>query len=206
MKKVTFIAIAWLVCIPLMAQPAGGKFFIGGHLSFYGTVNKSKDGNTTEKDGSTTYITVMPLAGYFLNDRVAVGAGIGFDTQIEKDPQSTIEKSTNSKMVFNPFGRYYIISGTGGIFAEASMGFSFGTNKTFTDEVIDTENEFGFSALLSPGVYYYVTPRIALEAKFGWFGFITNVSGTGDDQKDIRNSFGIDLSPDSFIFGLTFTL
>ncbi len=206
MRQLTFIAIACLVCAPLMAQPAGGKFFIGGHLSLYGTVDKSKDGNTTEKDESSTYITVMPLGGYFLNDRVAVGAGVGLDTQIDKYPQSTIEKSTTSKMVFTPFGRYYLVSGTGGIFAEASMGFSFGTNKTFSNDVTDTQNVFGFSALISPGVYYYITPRLALEAKFGWFGFMSDATDLGNDQKDVHSTLGLDLSPDSFIFGLTFKL
>ena len=170
MKQITFIAIAWLVCMPLMAQPAGGKFFVGGHFSLYGTVDKSKNGSTTEKDGSTTYFTLMPVGGYFLNDRIAVGAGIGFDTQIEKDPQSTIEKTTTSKMVFTPFGRYYLISGTGGIFAEASMGFSFGTNKTFTNDVIDTENVFGFSALLSPGclLLYYSKACTRSKIRLVW--------------------------------------
>jgi hypothetical protein len=206
MKKITFIVIVGLVCMPLMAQPTGGKFFVGGHFSLYSTVNKSKNGSTTEKGVSDTYFTLMPVGGYFLNDKIAVGAGIGFDTQIEKDPGSTIEKYTTSKVVFNPFGRYYLISGTGGIFIEASMGYSFGTHKTFTADVIDTEHEFGFSVLLSPGVYYYITPRLALEAKFGWVGFISDVTNTGNDQKDIHNSFGMDLSPDSFIFGLTFTL
>lgn len=206
MKQLTFIGIAWLICLPVMAQPVGGKFFIGGHLSLYGTVDKSKIGNTTEKDGSTTYFTFMPVAGYFLNDRVAVGAGIGFDTQIYKDPQSTIEKTTTSKMVFSPFGRYYLISGKGGIFAEASMGLSLGTNKTFTSDVTDTQNVLGFSALISPGVYYYITPRMALEAKFGWLGFMSSVTKFDNDQKDMHNSFGFDLSPDSFIFGLTFML
>ncbi len=206
MKKIMFIAIAWLAGMHLLAQPAGGKFFIGGHFSLYGTIDKSKNGSTTEKDGSTTYFTIMPTGGYFLNERIAVGAGLGYDIQIDKDPQSTIEKSSTSKMVFAPFGRYYLISGTGGIFAEASMGYSFGKNKTFTNEVTDTENVFGFSALLSPGVYYYVTPRLSIEAKFGWFGFMSDVTKTDNDQKDIHNSFGIDLSPDSFIFGLTFTL
>jgi hypothetical protein len=206
MKHVMLIVMVWLLCMPVKAQPAAGRFFIGGHLSLYGNVNKSKNGSTTQKDGSTTYFTIMPVGGYFLNDRIAAGAGIGFDTQIEKDPQSTIEKNTTSKMEFTPYGRYYLISGTGGIFAEASMGFSFGTNKTFTNVATDTQNIFGFSALLSPGVYYYITPKLALEAKFGWLGFMNNVTKTGNDQKDIRNSFGFDLSPDSFIFGLTFTL
>jgi hypothetical protein len=206
MKQITFIAIAWLVCMPILAQPAGGKFFVGGHFSLYGTVDKSKNGSTTNKDGSTTYFTFMPVGGYFLNDRIAVGAGIGFDTQINKYPQSAIEKTTTSKMVFAPFGRYYLISGTGGIFAEASIDFSWGTNKTFTNDVTDTQNVLGFSALLSPGVYYYITPRLALEAKFGWFGFMSNVTKFDNDQKDMHNSFGIDLSPDSFIIGLTFTL
>ena len=206
MKQITFIAIAWLVCLPLMAQPTGGKFFIGGHFSLYSTINKSKNGNTTEKGLSDNYFTIMPVGGYFLNNKIAVGVGIGYDTQIEKDPGSTLEKYTNSKFEINPFGRYYLISGTGGIFIEASMGYSFGTSKSYITNVTDTRHDFGFSALLSPGVYYYITPRLALEAKFGWVGFMSDISKTGNDQKNIRNSFGADLSPDSFAFGLTFTL
>jgi hypothetical protein len=206
MKQIMFITIACLVCMPIMAQPTGGKFFIGGHFSLYSTTNKSKNGSTTEKGLSDTYFTIMPVGGYFLNDKIAVGAGIGYDTQIEKNPGSTLDKYTTSKIVFNPFGRYYLISGIGGIFIEASMGYSFGKNKTHFNDVTDTENEFGYFAVLSPGVYYYVTPRLALEAKLGWLGFNGNVTKRANDQKDIRNSFGTDLSPDSFIFGLTFTL
>ena len=83
---------------------------------------------------------------------------------------------------------------------EASIGHLFGANKTYTTDVTDTEKVMGFSLLISPGVYYYITPKLALEAKFGWFGFRNEVAKPGNDVKDIQNTFGVKFPPDSFCF------
>jgi hypothetical protein len=115
-----------------------------------------------------------------------------------------MDKAVESTFVINPFGRYYLISGTGGLFAEASVYNGFGSNKEYDETETLKESVFDFSAGISPGVYYYVTSRLSLEAKFGWLGFETSVTGD-DESKDITNYFGLNISPDSFTFGLTYT-
>ena len=102
MKRVMFIAITWVASLPVLAQACRGDSLSVGVFRAYGEANKSKSGSTTEKDGSTTYLSLMPTAGYFLSSRIAVGAGIGFDTQINKDPHSTIIKALPRNLCLIP--------------------------------------------------------------------------------------------------------
>jgi len=190
----------------LMAQPAGGQFFVGGNFNLYTTTDKSKAGGTTENNGTETFITILPMAGYFLSDRIAVGARAGLDAYIQKYPGEDPDKYSSVIFVINPFARYYLISGTGGLFAEAFLNAGFGTDKTFYEATTVSANTLNFSIGVAPGVYYYVTKKLALESKFGWFGFETDVNKQDNDTKDIQSTFGLMLSPDFIIFGLTFTL
>jgi outer membrane protein len=196
----------WLTGLSLMAQPGAGKLFIGGHLSASTNVSKTKSGSTTEKNGTTNYLSIMPMAGYFLSEKIAVGASLGVGATIYKNPNASPDKVSTVNFVFSPFARYYLISGTGGLFVEASVSTGIGTSKSYYDTVTDTENNLDFSFGVAPGAYYYITPKLALEAKFGWLGFESFVSKPGGDVKDINNNFGLRLTPDSFSFGLTYTL
>jgi hypothetical protein len=206
MKRVMILTIICLAAWPLMAQPEAGKLFLGGNARAYSYMNRTKNGSTTQNQGSTTYLTLMPLGGYFLSSKIAVGAGIGIDSQIDKNPQSVTDKTVRTTFEFSPFGRYYLISEKGGLFLQVTLSSGFGSNKSYTGNNIDKQHTMSFSALLSPGVYYYITPKLALEATFGWFGFTHYVTKPGNDVKDIQNSVGFDVTPDSFSFGLTFML
>jgi hypothetical protein len=206
MKRVLIITIIGLGGYALIAQPAAGKLFIGGDLNVYTSVYKSKNGGTTENNGTTTYLSILPMAGYFLSEKIAVGARIGIDASFYKNEGASPDKSTGVTFVINPFARYYLISGTGGLFAEASVSTGIGSTKNRYANNTTTQDEFNFSMGIAPGVYYYITPRLALEGKFGWFGFESDISKPGEDIKDIHNTFGLQFTPDNFIFGMTFTL
>ena len=82
--------IAMLFCLGLSAyaQLATGKIFIGGNLSFYSVVDRTKTDGTTYHNGTDHYISVLPMAGYFLSDRWAVGLRTGIDVQIYKTPDA----------------------------------------------------------------------------------------------------------------------
>ncbi len=190
----------------LQAQPSAGNLFVGGSVGFSISIDKTKSGGTTHKDETTHNITLLPMAGYFLSDRIAMGARLGIDAEITKAPDNVLEKSTVTSFVINPFGRYYLISGTGGLFAEASVVVAPGSEKDHFEDETNTYNTMFFSVGLAPGVYYYISEKLALEAKFGWFGFETSADETGTNTKDINNFFGLDISPDQFSFGLTYTL
>jgi len=206
MKKFIVLLMALTAAGYLQAQPSAGNLFVGGSVGFSTSIDKTKSGGTTHKDATTLNITVLPMAGYFLSDRIAVGARLGVDAEITKRPDNVLEKSTNTSFVINPFGRYYLISDKGGLFAEASVMVAPGSTKNHFENTTTKSNTMFFSVGVAPGVYYYITEKLALEAKFGWLGFETNVSESGNDVKDINNFFGLDISPDQFSFGLTYTL
>ena len=205
MKKFVCIAMLFCLAVSASAQPVAGKFFIGGNLSFYTVTDKTKTGGTTQSNSTDHYFTFLPMGGYFISDKLAVGARTGIDIQVYKTPDAFMDKEVVSTFVINPFGRYYLISGTGGLFAEASVYTGIGSDKEYYEAETFKSNIFNFSMGVSPGVYYYITSRLSLEAKFGWLGFETNVTSE-DDTKDVTNYFGLSIAPDSFMFGLTYTL
>jgi opacity protein-like surface antigen len=206
MKRVMVISIVWLTGCSLIAQPTAGKLFLGGNLKTYTSVEKTKTGSTTENNGTTTYLSILPMAGYFLSEKIAFGAGIGVDASFYKLSGGSPEKSNSVTFVFNPFARYYLISGTGGLFAEAFIRTGIGSTKDFYETTTDTQKSTDFSMGVAPGVYYYITSKLALEAKFGWLGFRSEATNLGEDTKDITNTFGFQFTPDSFVFGVTYTL
>jgi hypothetical protein len=205
MKRIIIIAFFVAGCIYAQAQPVAGTFFVGGELSFYTVTDKTKSDGTTYKNGSWLYLTLLPTGGYFISEKFAVGARIGVDVTVYKRPDADMDKSVENTFVMNPFARYYILSGKGGIFAEASVSAGIGTYKEYYADETQKQNEMTFSSGIIPGVYYYITEQIALEAKFGWFGFETEVTKDENDVKDITNYVGLSVVPESFTFGVTFT-
>jgi hypothetical protein len=59
---------------------------------------------------------------------------------------------------------------------------------------------------ISPGAYYYITPKIALIGKFGWLGFSSDITKYDSDNKDIDNRIEFSLRPSTLSLGLNITL
>jgi hypothetical protein len=206
MKKILSIVCLLLAFLSVHAQPAAGKLFVGGNVSLYLTKDKDKADGTTAENYSDFQYSLLPLAGYFLTDRIAVGARLGLTHDIYKEPQEPNRKESEIEFMIAPFGRYYIIAGTGGLFVEAFINTGIGKHKEYSDDVETADiNLFSLDAGIAPGAYYYITPKLALEGKFGFFGVSTNMQKV-DDNRSTNTTFGFDFSPVGFIFGLTYTL
>jgi outer membrane protein len=204
MKNILVILTLILSSLPANAQPAGGKIFLGGNLGFSYTSQKTVyDGNSNVTLKRISY-SVLPVAGYFLSDKIAVGAQLGISGSSEK-PLSYENGQVNTTTMFyiGPLFRYYLISGTGGIFAEATINFGTGSDKrTYDNDILNTKDKLtSLSAGIAPGLYYYITPAISLEAKIGWLGYQTDIKKHEDDSKNTNSEFGFDLSPDLFFLG-----
>ncbi|HPT21126.1 MAG TPA: outer membrane beta-barrel protein [Bacteroidales bacterium] len=207
MKRIIVLLFIVLAGYTVKAQPAAGKVFLGGDLGLSVETNKYKSGSTTTKNYTSTSIALLPQAGFFVSDKIAIGAQVGLRSVIYKYPDASLEKITNTTVVINPFARYYLISGTGGIFAEANMGIEAGKVKNSYNTNNTTEkNITTFSFGVAPGAYYYITPKIAIECKFGWAGFQSYIEKHNDNDKSITNDFGLNLNPSSLSLGITFTL
>jgi outer membrane protein len=205
MKKAILSVIVLMAMVTLQAQPEAGKIFIGGDVGINVVSQKFKDDGTITNEESYTTLTLLPKAGYFLSERLAVGIQTGISSSISRYPDDDPDKRSTTLFVFKPFGRYYFTTGTGGVFAESSLGIGAGKSRVFYGTGTVETNETSLSIDLSPGIYYYVTPSIALEAKFGVIGFSTNIEKDGN-QKYLQNEFVFQLFPSGLSFGVSFML
>jgi outer membrane protein len=159
---------------------------------------------------SQTLFRIAPKAGYFLTDKMAVGAQVGFSISNDKREDENTRKDIESEVFFAPFARYYLTSGTVGFFAEGSLNVGFGgIKRTYDYADGDNETEKGnitsFSLGISPGIYYYIKPKIALELSLGWMGY--NYRRQEFDGETIKTSrLGFDFDTMGLSCGATFTL
>ena len=187
------------------AQPTAGTIFVGGDIGLSVGKDKTKNDNTTTTNYKKTDYSFLPQAGYFIDDILAVGARVGMSGNVYKyEGNYSYDKVSSSYFVLNPFARYYIINQKGGLFAEADMSFEFGTSKTVYNDNTDEDNSTNIFLGMKPGVYYYISDRIVLQAFYGWFGYQSLINKEDNDTKDINNTFGFDLSSNSFAFGFVY--
>lgn len=159
-----------------------GDVFISGAVGF---------GSTKTGDFKTSDFIIAPSAGYFVTENIAIGLAFGYES-------SKVEfggaDATNNTFSVGAFGRYY--------FTPASK-FSFfgqlGVNYNSYDNEFDLEagelGDFkgdGFGVALAPGVNYFITKNLSLEASFGILGFETTKPDADGAEKTNSFDFGLD--------------
>jgi hypothetical protein len=128
---------------------AKGVTFQSGDMFLEGSIKISTGGDED-------YYGFSPKFGYFLNDKVAIGAKLNYE--------SSETEATDTKInVFGvgAFARYYFLEldqKRFKAFGEAGLGF--GSNKTEFQGVEDTDNSI--TADLNIGLNYFITKNIAV--------------------------------------------
>jgi len=188
------------------AQPVSGKLILGGNFSFsfehYGEDNQSKS-NSFE---------INPNIGFFITEKTAIGVRAGYSMTKDEYANSFYDSEKVSAFGLSPYFRYYIKPNKGGIFLQSSLQLYFGKEKTsYYDEyeMQDVVEESNFTLMnigVSPGVYYYITEKIAIEATFGRLSYQFVTTKDEDDNKNKQNYFGLSLNPQSISFGVVFNL
>ena len=99
MKKVI------IVCFIMVASSITGKaqYFVAGELGFGLSNGKRSEGGVTEDSPSSTSFNFSPALGYWLNDKIAVGAGAAIGVLISSqkktdplNPEKEIEFKQNT--------------------------------------------------------------------------------------------------------------
>lgn len=124
-----------------------GNWIVGGSI---GSIGYSFEGETFN-------VNIMPQAGYFISDGVAIGLTAGGGLQTVKDGDNV----WNYKVA--PFVRYYFPEGassTGRFFGQGDLGISGASAGSESD----TSFAFGINA----GYAHFITPNVALEAMAGY--------------------------------------
>src|SRR5690606_28845292 len=120
MKKfyLTLAAVAALT-FASQAQTEKGKFIVGGGLGF--DTESVKD-----TDNKSTSFNIMPSAGYFVADNIAVGLCLGYQWSRAEDG---VVESAPGLCSVAPFGRWYSATGPVRIFGQLSAPMGWGNMK-----------------------------------------------------------------------------
>ncbi|MFD1628816.1 outer membrane beta-barrel protein [Pseudopedobacter beijingensis] len=183
MKKLLLsIAVLSGLAFTTQAQTEKGNFILGGSVGF----------NTSKVDGaskSDVDFNVVPNIGYFLNDNIAIGTGVGY-----KYAKSVTLKEQGEAFVVAPFGRYYVnLSDQFKFYGQLSVPMEFGTAK-FVDANGDTGAKLGTATNIgvnvAPGFAFFPTKRIGIEF---------SVAGLSYDNKQLKDeATGAKLKTNSF--------
>ncbi|CAC9974125.1 outer membrane beta-barrel protein [Flavobacterium panici] len=180
MKKVILTAIAVLGFVFANAQTTGfskGDVFVSGAFN----VGSQKTGDFKSSD-----FTLVPSAGYFVTENIAIGAKLGFSTSKEGD-----DKTNN--FTVGAFGRYYFTPASQfSVYGQA--GFDYMNSKEKPSDF--KSNTIGGNIGL--GMSYFLSNHFAIEATWIGLGYYVDNNGGHGAEKTNTFGFGTDLRDVSF--------
>lgn len=158
MKRTLLLIAISVIAFKSQAQTEAGKFMLGG-----GGLYSSTKSNDNYTDGKV--LSIIPQAGYFVRNNLAIGTGIGYQLQLIKQTGSidgniySVSKLKTEGFVIAPFARYYKnISAQFRFFGQLSLPMNFnntkvgdGNGKNYVKQ--STNNNYGAS--LSPGFAFF---------------------------------------------------
>lgn len=174
-----------------------GDIMLGTDLGS-GLVNSATDGllgiNVGLNDGAGFNMGISPKIGYFLNENFLVGAAInlGFSKSPEDDEGEAVETFGYG---LQGLTRFYITPGDVGanglpprsrFFVENNLGMS-------GLAINDGPSTIGFAFGFGPGIAYFVTENVALEATMKYNGLL------GKRTEDYQNSIGLNIGVQVFL-------
>lgn len=182
MKKLMFSAMTLLAFGFANAQEteetvvgfSKGDLFISGSANY----NSTTGGGTEKMDG----FKISPRVGYFVNENIAAGLGLGYG----QAKQNGLKNRSFSAEVF---GRYYVTpKAKFSIFGELAVAYT--ANRAERPFTSDVKTDI-ISAIISPGLSYFVSKDFALELSLGALGY-TNTN-TQMQSRNQLYELGIDL-------------
>ena len=160
MKKLILIAV-----LALAAFSANAQFYAGGQVGF--SVAKNN-----------TNVNVYPEVGYVLNEKMSVGAVVGFGLASVKDTY------TNTNIEVSPYFRYNILEiGPVTLFADAQLELNFWNDHNLVVDTKDSGTNFGIG--IAPGIAIPVADNLSFVAHLGRVGYYRNAFVAGVDASNV---------------------
>ncbi|SIQ34115.1 Opacity protein [Chryseobacterium sp. RU37D] len=197
------------------AQIAKGTTYLSGSVG-YSQVEANNGNNKSES------FNVLPTVGYFIAPNLAVGLGIGYETQKDKNtitavlPSTTVVSTNEVKepaFVVAPFARkYWTLSDKLYIFGQLAVPMEFGKTKVenstvatsgSTTTTTSNSSEAKYTQIgvtIKPGLDYFLNKNWSIEATIGEFGYSNYKPKDGDATNNYN--FGLNLS--SVTFGVKY--
>lgn len=190
MKKF-FLGLA----ISVISISANAQVYVGGGLGFSSV--KAAHHEDVDVDTKTTF-SLVPEIGYQLDEKLAVGIGLGYSHSKDGDEKG-------DAFSIEPYARYTFAKlGTVDLFIEGGVGYQHTKNaEEISDNVEVNKKENTFYIGVRPGFKVNLNQKIALVSRVGWLGWKT----TKPDVDDYKGSseFGLNLDATAIQFGVNYT-
>lgn len=208
MKKIILLGV-FAFSSMLNAQISKGNWLVGSSV-FYGNIGNSENTTTysnspTEynSEGNSFQIGLSPNIGYFVVNKLAVGASVGLDYYNSKSTSSnsttfstTESKYNNIGVSIGPFVRYYFVENQKwSPYVQADFGYGISPSKqeskTFNNGVLinssnTDSNKYNYwNAGFKFGMAYFLNSNVALQFYTGF-----TYSST-DSSYDYKPSSGV---------------
>ena len=194
MKKVVFtLVIALFACAISFAQVMDkGNFLMGGSFGFSSAnsaIETDANGSSVSGDGATaTQLNFAPKIGYFFANNFVGGLGLNYTFNKNEEPvdfgnpDSELDESFDSDLLFGPFLRYYMpIGGRKAFFVESTFGFGNSFDEFQTDSGSQTASTSVFAVGVGPGFTIFSSDAVGIEALFK-YNFATSNSSIDFDE------------------------
>lgn len=197
------------------AQIAKGTAYLSGSVGY--SQEETNNGNNKVEN-----FNVLPTVGYFVGTNLAVGVGVGYQTEKTTDiTTSTVLNTTavttdevkKPAFVVAPFVRkYWTLSDKLYIFGQLAVPMQFGKTETESSTVVTNGNTTSTSSTsteakytqvgvtVKPGLDYFLNKNWSIEATFGEFGYNNYKPKDGE----ARNNYNFGLNLSSVTFGVKY--
>lgn len=165
MKHLLLLTILFSITTASFSQINKGQWLIGGNASF----STDKENGGIVKDRSTAF-QLSPNAGYFVSDKLAVGARINFLRDKNEIEYGSYTETSNSSISLSPFVRYYFLPKSEKLNLFADAGYLYGRTKNKYEGIYAVQPSNSLTSKgttrgyhISAGPVIFLNPSTAVE-------------------------------------------
>lgn len=222
MKKILLTAFLGMVVHFVSAQTQTGSWSVTGSAGYNQNSSQSSDNRSESENKAFEF---KPSIGYFVVDNLEIGIAGGYNysefTTINSHPagatSSIIYKVNGYSAGVYAKGYKFLLNNLA-LFGQADLNYNTADISSVQKQSsfylyerhIDTDTD-SYSASLRPGISFFASERVSLNATYGALSYSKNtddhwISGSNESYGFTNESYrlGLDLSSSSFGLGLSF--
>ena len=182
-----------------------GTWSIGGQTSLNIFDNESNNNNITDSANGVSF-SLTPDVGYVIKNNLILGLGLGYGYSESENDNSGNSFYRNTFIVSPYIQKFYPINNKLFFTLRGELKYSRSNLKNYSSSFNNsTSNRSNYFAGIRPGVSFFVSKKIALDATFGALGYSRDVSENPSNlSKYSRNNFIFDLNASSVLVGFKY--
>ena len=195
MKKLFILALASFIAFSISAQINASSWVLMGGAGYFQNTNKSESPNFNSE--VSTRSGVLDFGGmYLFTDNI--GGGLTLNSSGGTNYSGDNKASSWNTFGATLLGRYYspCMAPRFYFFGQADISFAGGSQKNYDDDgneiADDKENLSVFGFGIRPGISYFLTPAIMLEASFGALAWSQTTNTLDSDNRFKQTSSNLE--------------